>query len=652
MSDAPTSGRLGALRTIASLLLAVGSSPVWYLVPASPCIAQVTGSPTARSSKLSPPQARPFQGQIDLQVDATDTRHGIIKAHETIPVQTSGDLLLLYSEWETASHAPTVPVASLTGLLIAVDGHRIEWRRDPLDVHVFHVPVPMGARQVTMDLQYIADRGSMREGMLSVPWQRVLLYPAGWAARAIPVAVSLRVPDGLTVITSLDQELPGKNGLRFAPTSLDKLVDAPAYAARHVRVVDLASGDPQPIRLDILSDDPALLAIGDAEISKMRALAVQTRRLLGPAPYRHYDAIVTLDDGNGAGGIEHLEEGENVLPSHYFIDPARQLGNRDLIAHELVHAWNGRFRQPADLWTPTYNQPVAGSLLWVYEGQTEFWGRILAARAGLRSRQETLDKLALDAAIVANRPGRVWKSLADSTNDAIYMAGHHVGWRDWQRREDYYPEGVLLWLDVDARLRELSGGTRGLDDFAGHFFHVDRPDSPVSTYTFDDVCHTLDALAHEDWSGFLQKHLLTHDDADAMAGLARAGWRLAYATEPTETFRQYESENGGLDLTYSIGAVVDDDGRVTSVAWNGPAFVAGLAPGMRISAVANEPFSAAALRTAVAKTPETQLIITVGSGPSRQQLEITYRGGLRYPTLQRIDGTTDRLSALLAPRGQ
>ena len=588
----------------------------------------------AGSALSATPQDGAFRGSIELTVDATDTRRGIITTRETIPVQAAGDLVLLYPEGETASHAPTVPVASLTGLVIQVDGHRVEWRRDPFDVHMFHVPVPAGGRQVSLDLDYIADRGTMRDGMLSVPWQRLLLYPRGWSAQAIAVTASLHVPDGLAIISSLDRRTVDKGEVRFATTSLERLTP----------------GGSPPIRLDILADEAAATAIGDGEAETMRRLAAQTTIVFGPPPFRHYDAIVALDDARGAGGIEHLEEGENILPTRYFVDPAAQLGNRDLIAHELVHAWNGRFRQPVDLWTPTFNQPVGGSLLWVYEGQTEFWGRVLAARSGLRSRQETLDKLALDAALVANRPGRTWKSLADSTNDAIYMAGHRVGWRDWQRREDYYSEGVLLWLDVEARLRELSGGKRGLDDFAARFFRADQPYAAISTYSFADVCRTLDELAHDDWSGFLQKHLTTHDDADAMAGLARAGWRLVYTAEPTETFRQNEAENGGVDLTYSIGAIVDAGGRLDSVAWDGPAFRAGLVPGMRMTAIGDRPFSVDNLRLAVAKTKESPLIMVVETGPERQQLRIDYRGGLRYPRLERNTDAPDRLSALLVPR--
>lgn len=624
------------------------SAGLWVLAAGLIPLSAAWGQPVAPRSVASDP---PFRGMIDLAVDATDTDHAIIAAQETIPVQKAGDFVLLYPEWETASHAPTVPLAALTGLVVRIDGRRVEWRRDTFDPHVFHVPVPEGAARISLGFSYIADRASFRDAMLTVPWQRLLLYPAGWAVDAIPVQATLRLPADKTVFTALDRAAPDQPGvLRFAPTTLDRLADAPVLAARISRRIDLAPGATRPVWLDVVADDPANLAITDDELAGLRIMVRQAAHVFGPPPFRHYDAFVVLDDAQGAGGTEHLEEGENSLPARYFLEPSAQLMNRDLIAHELIHAWNGRFRQPDDLYRPTYNQPVGGSLLWVYEGQTEFWARVLAARSGQRSRQDTLDRLALDAASVASRPGRAWKSLADSGNDAIYMAGRRVAWRDWQRREDYYSEGVLLWLDVDARLRELSRGRRALDDFAAPFFRVTRPDGKVSPYDFAEICRVLAEVAPDDWPAFLHRHLDTHDDGEAMAGLRRAGWRLIYTSEPTETFRQNEAEGGGLDLTYSIGAVIDDDGRIATVAWDSPAFRAGLAPGLRIMAIAGAPYAREALRLAVAATPRQPLSMELAGGARRTTVTVAYRGGLRYPRIEPIPGQPDRLTPLLTPR--
>ncbi|RDI99398.1 M61 family peptidase [Dyella solisilvae] len=620
-------------------------------------IAQVGAGPIATPlpPALPTPMDAPFRGTIQLAVNATDTDHQIYSVHETIPVQTPGDTVLLYPEWETASHAPTATVAELAGLIVQVDGKPAEWARDPVDMHAFHVKVPNGASSITLDFQFLAPASAnlLRPDMAMVPWHRVLLYPAGWYVRNIPVTATLTLPRGLTPYTALAFETNDTDELRFQPVMLDRLVDAPVYAGRFTRRILLNGDAAKPVALDMLADAKEDLAIRPSEIELTKRLILQSQKTFGTAPYRHYDIMVTLSDvlspDGGGGGVEHLEEGENNLPAAYFTRAAEQLNNRDLIAHEYAHVWNGLWREPANLWSPTFNRPVDGSLLWVYEGQTEFWGRMMAARAGLRDHQQTLDKLAMDAANVARRSGRRWKDLQDSTNDAIYMAKRHIAWRDWQRREDYYPEGVLLWLDVDARLRELSHGKRSLDDFARLFFATDSTRS-TKTYTFQNVCDALNQVSPDDWAAFLNRHLLSHSTEDAIAGLARAGWKLTFNDTPTETFLQDEKGAGAINLDDSIGLQVGEDGRIQSVQWDSPAFQAGLSPGVRITDVGGEAFSTRALIGAVQSSPSKPISLSVKMGGNPRTVAIDYHGGLRYPHLERIDGTPDRLSDLLKAR--
>lgn len=647
-----------APRVVMSRCLSMGwIATALFALMTSAALAQVGSGPIAAfvPPSLPTPMDRPFHGTIELTVDATDTDHQIFSVHETIPVQSPGDTVLLYPEWETASHAPTATAVELAGLMVHVDGKPTDWTRDPVNMHAFHVDVPKDAKSVTLDFQFLSPASSnlLRPNLVIVPWQRVLLYPAGWYVRDIPIVAALTLPDQFTPYTALTSHIVDGRTLRFQPVTLEQLVDAPVYAGTFARRILLNDDAVSPVALDLLADAKADLAVTPREIKRMKALIAQSLNTFGTPPYRHYDAIVTLSDvlspDGSAGGVEHLEEGENNLPAGYFANASEQLNNLDLIAHEFVHAWNGRWRQPADLWSPTFNQPMGGSLLWMYEGQTEFWGRVLAARAGLRDRQQTLDKLALDAAVVANRTGRRWKDLQDSTNDAIYMAKHHVAWRDWQRREDYYPEGVLLWLDVDARLRELSHGERSLDDFARHFFVKGNAQS-ARTYTFQDICDALNKVAANDWAEFLKRHLHSHSADEAIAGLARAGWKLVYTDTPTETFRQDEEEAGDANLDYSIGLQIHANGTIQSVRWDSPAFRAGLSPGSKILEVNGHPFSTPVLLSAIRSAASQPLSIRADVNGNKRVMDLDYRGGLRYPHLERIVGTPDRLSSLLDAR--
>ncbi|MEK6398703.1 MAG: hypothetical protein V4734_11505, partial [Terriglobus sp.] len=604
--------------------------------------------------RIPAPADKPFRSLVQLNIDATDTSRGIIRITESIPVQSPGDMVLLYPEWETTSHSPTATAVELAGLQLQGDGHILQWHRDPFNVHAFHVTVPTGTQTLSLQFNYLPrDTSELRPAMIDIAWHRMLLYPAGWYARNLTVAASLRLPAHMQAFTSLHAvtttSTDGPVTLTYTPETLDRLVDAPVYAALHAQQLTLGTPNQDPVHLDVLADAESDLSTYPAIVTQLRALVVQTQAVFGPPPFSHYETLVSLsDDLRPGGGQEHREEGENNLPANFLTDYEHQLSNRDLIAHEYVHAWNGVYRQPKGLWSPTFNQPTDPSLLWVYEGQTEFWGRILAARSGMRTLQQTLDQLAIDAALVADRPGRAWKNLADGTLDALYMPGHSPRWRDWQRREDYYPEGVLLWLDVNAHLQELSNNQVGLDNFATRFFAAHGPTAPTSTYTFNDVVQTLHLLASDDWAAFLNQHLQTHDTRAVMAGLERSGWRLTYKPVPTEAFVQAEADAGVSDLSYSIGIQVRQNGTLRAVLWDGPAFQAGLAPGATITTVNDKPFKVSLLRDAITASAQHPIRLSVQSNGETRNITLPYAGPLRYPTLEPIPSSVDRLTPLLS----
>lgn len=601
-------------------------------------------------SETPTPQDRRFDGTIRLEVDASDLNRRVFRVRETIPVQTPGRTTLLYPAWEASSHARTLSAANLAGLMMFAGSQRLEWRRDALEMHAFHLNVPEGVDDITVEFQYVVRPGDgiLGPDLVAVPWQRLLLYPAGWYASNIPVQAAVRLPSGLHAVSSLRAEEASDGSLRYAVTTLDTLLDAPAIAARHVRTYDMGPAGQPAFRLSLLSDSGETPDLTDRDAADMRRMLRETHAVFGRAPYARFEAMVILSDAFPPGGIEHAGSAEIYLPADYFRDRSRQLNNLDLIVHEHVHAWNGRFRVPVGQWTPTPNTPIRNGMLWSYEGQTEFWGRVLAARSGLRTHQETLDKLALDAANIEAANGRAWKTLRDTTNDPLYMSGRAAVWPEWQRRKDYYTEGVLLWLEVDMMLRDGSGGRYGLDDLAAAFYSADLGPGP-HTYTFDDLCAALHRLVPIDWSKHLDERLDTHVPL-VLGGLGRAGWELVYDDTPTATFLQNEAEIGGYDVRHSIGMVVDTHGRVQSVIWNSPAFRAGIGPGAVLEAINGEAFSREALLSAIRKSVDRRVAVRIRQGGDRYDLEIDYDGGTRYPHLRRMRDRPDRLTRLLTSR--
>jgi predicted metalloprotease with PDZ domain len=603
------------------------------------------------------PQDIAFPGVLTLEVDATDTQRRIFSVRETIPVARAGPTTLLYPAWIPGNHAPRGQLERVAGLVIRGGGKVIPWVRDPVDVFAFHLDVPQGVASLEVEFDYTSptanDQGRvvMTPEMLNLQWFSVALYPAGYFVRRIPVDASVRLPEGWKFGTALEVAAASAGVTRFKQVSFETLVDSPIFAGRYFRQIDLDPGAAAPVRLDIVADSPELLEATPDQLARHRELIQQAHKLYGSHHYDHYDFLVSLSDRMGGIGVEHHRSSEDGTIPDYFTDWSATPSARDLLPHEYTHSWNGKFRRPADLWTANYDVPMRGSLLWVYEGQTQYWGFVLAGRSGLLSRQEALDALAATAATYESRVGRQWRPLEDTTNDPVIAARRPQPWTSWQRSEDYYSEGQLIWLDVDTLIRERSGGKRSLDDFAKAFFGVqDGSWTPVA-YTFDDVVAALNKVEPYDWATFL------HERVDGVAvkppldGLARGGWRLVYTEESTAYFKSAEARRRQVDLSYSIGVTLSRDGELTGVQWESPAFKAGLTVGGKVLAVNGIAYDNELLKTAItAAKAGGPISLIVKTGDHFRTVQIDYRGGLRYPRLERIPGAPDRLGAIYAPR--
>jgi predicted metalloprotease with PDZ domain len=477
-----------------------------------------------------------------------------------------------------------------------------------------------------------------------------VLYPAGHYARRITFEPAVRLPDGWELTTQLDVASRRGSTIRFAPVDLEVLIDSPILAGRTFRRFELGSIGGAPVHLDVVADSAKSLDAAPAAIEAHRRLVAEADRLFGPPPFRRYGFMLGLTREMGDIGTEHLASSENTRSPDYLED----WGGNALLAHELAHAWNGKARRPRDLWTPDFNLPMRNSMLWFYEGQTQFWGFVLAARAGFMTRDEVMGVFARLAAYHERQPGRRWRPLIDTGNDAImtrYLVAEPS--RSWHRAlQDSYGEADLIWLEADGVIRELSRERRGLDDFARTFFSGGgrRP----SLYDRRDVVAALAAVQPYDWATFLRARVDSAAPAAPAAWLRKSGYRLVFTDTPTAAFASHERRSNRVDLGSSLGLVLRAGaaGEVTEGIWGSPAFDEGIVVGATILAVNDSGYDAGRLRAAVRQnlgggSPITLLVRNRGR---ERRVTIDYRGGLRFPRLERVDGVPDRLGALLAPR--
>jgi predicted metalloprotease with PDZ domain len=606
------------------------------------------------------PQDTKYPGTVSIHVDASDTAQGIFRVHESIPV-TAGALTLLYPQWIPGDHSPTGPVNMLAGLKLTANGKPLAWKREKYNVYAFHVDVPEGVSSIDADFQYLSGRTDsegfdITDRMMDMEWSKVSLYPAGYYTRGITYAPSITLPHSWQLGTALETASQSGDVVTFKPVTFNNLVDSPIYAGQYFKRVDLSPSGDAPVYMDLVADAPKYLEMSADQLKVHRALVTQALKLFGSHHYDHYDFLFSLSDVMGGNGTEHHQSSEDGLDADYFTSWKDAAPGRDLLAHEYTHSWNGKFRRPADLWTPNFNVPMGDSLLWVYEGQTEYWGFVLTARSGMWSPQQFRDALAMTAANYdRNRVGFQWRTLEDTTNDPTIARRSSLPYRSWQMSEEYYSGGQMMWLEVDAKLRALTHDKRSLDDFARAFFGVDNGSYVTKTYTFDDVVASLNGVAPYDWAKFLRERVDVLNPP-LENGLAATGWKLVYTDQESDYEQQYNSRSQPsrhlYNFTWSLGLTMNDKGEINDVRWNGPAFKAGVTTGATMVAVNGQDYSKDVLKDAIAAAKNSkapiQLLMKYQGGV--RTVSVDYHDGLQYPHLVRVEGTPDYLSEIIAAK--
>ena len=594
-------------------------------------------------------------GTILLEIDATDTPRGVYRVTETIPVVAGKrELTLLFPQWLPGNHSPRGPLAELVALSFEAGGQKLEWKRDTIEVNAFHVTLPPGVRAVTAKfihtspLQTSEGRITMTPTMLNLQWEKMSLYPAGHYVRQIRIKPTVKLPLGWGAATALDGGVQAGQSWTWAATDYETLVDSPIFAGANFRKWDLG----QRVTLNVVADKAEQLAAKPEQIGLYRNLVSEARLAFGANHFDHYEFLLAVSDKIGGIGLEHHRSSENQLEPDSFTAWDKNEFDRGLLPHEYSHSWSGKFRRPARLWTPDYRQPMQGDLLWAYEGQDQFWGLVLSARSGLQSKEMVLGQLANWAGNYAVQPGRQWRSVEDTGNDPVFAARKPKPYPSMARSEDYYTEGALIWLEADQLIRARSGGTKSIDDYAKLFFGMRDGDWGELTFELPDIAAALNAVMPYDWQTFLDTRINRPGQPAPLRGIEAGGYQLVWKDEPNVYDKARMTDAKVLSLTYSIGLTIDKDNKVAATQWDSPAFNAGIVTGAKILAVNGMTYDADGLKAAItaAKTG-APLVLLVQRGDRFDAVSIEYRGGLRYPWLERSAGAKGPggLDLLLAP---
>jgi predicted metalloprotease with PDZ domain len=608
-------------------------------------------------------QAQENPSTIRLDVDATTISKKILNAREAFPVASplAHTIDLVYPKWIPGNHGPTGPIADLVNLRFTAGGKVVDWLRDPVDMYRFHIPVPAGTNLLIAEFSLVGAYLSGNDfgpGNTSTPvqgdvnWDQLVLYPADTIADQVTIAASIKLPDGWSYATALPHPSPQGGAIHFDAVSLTTLIDSPLMCGSIMREFDITpKGVSQRHLIDLFEQSPEGLNVPAERIAAFRNLVSEAGALFRSRHYASYHFLVEAQT-ESSDGLEHHQSSDDQIPQLGMVSASYSAEAGTLLAHEMIHSWNGKFRRPAGLATPDYQQPMVGDLLWVYEGLTSYWAEVLATRSGLETGAQVKDRLALFQAEMDTRTGRAWRNLQDVSRSAqlLYSAGQQ--WTILRRSTDYYREGPLLWLQVDSILREKSKGARSLDTFAAGFFGPPDGAVMVKPYTYEDLIAALNGVAPFDWDGLLKGNLLAVRPQPVSPGLEAAGWKVVYSDEPNQAVIDAEATSQQADLSTSIGLVIDQDGTIVDIVPDSAAGRAGLAPAMKLMGVNHRVYTADLLRQALVNaetTPQAINLLTLTEG-YYAEYSVDYHQGLRSPHLSPIAGKPDLLAKILQPR--
>lgn len=595
---------------------------------------------------------------IRLAVDARSAPQKILHVAEEIPVHP-GALTLLYPEWIPGEHAPDGPITDLAGLQFFANGNRLAWRRDLVDMFAFHLEIPAGVETLKTTFDFLLSApasgfsaGASATAQLDVlSWNQVLLYPKGFAVRDLTFEPSLRVPTDWKYGTALPVKREENGEITFKPVPLNTLVDSPVLTGRYFRAIQLTPRQTPSHEIDMAADSAEALEMPEETQAEYRRLMAEAGALFGTRHYRDYHFLLTLSDNVAHFGLEHHESSDDRVDERTMIDPSLRIDNADLLPHEFTHSWNGKFRRPAGLATSDYNTPMKGDLLWVYEGLTQYLSQVLAARSGLWSPEEMRERLASTAAMLDHQTGREWRSLQDTADAAQLLYFAAPQWANWRRSTDYYDEGTLIWLDVDTTIRKITGDKKSLNDFCRLFHGGPGGEPELKTYMFEDVVAALNEVAPYNWTKFLRERLDYVGPHAPLGGIENGGYTMVYNSTPNEMMLISEADARDLDLTNSIGLVVEEEGTIRDVIHGMIAYNSGIGPGMRIQAVNGRGWSLETMRRAVADSTKNSkpIKLLIANGDSVETYTLDYHDGLRYPHLERQNGVSDYLDEIIQP---
>ena len=377
----------------------------------------------------------------------------------------------------------------------------------------------------------------------------VLLWADGLEER--PVRVVFEPPTGADwkVATQL---FPTDEPFVFTAPNLQYLLDSPTelsdFELRSFEVPDPSASSPsnRPSFRVAVHHDAAPDAL-DPYVAAIEAIVRETVMVFGELPAFDTDTYTFIVDYlpyANSDGMEHRNSA--ILTSGSRLDePGQQTALLLTAAHEFFHVWNVERIRPRSLEPFDFTDTNVSGELWLAEGFTNYYGKLVMARAGLTDAESAASSIGRTLNAVISGPGRRINSAVNMSRLAPFTDAASAIDRTNFRNTfiSYYTWGEAIALGLDLTLRVRSGGSMTLDDYMRALWRefgkpggsvvgaVDRP------YTQSDTRALLaEVSGDQDFANdFFDRFIEGHEVVDYAGLLAHAGLvlRPVFPGQPT-----------------------------------------------------------------------------------------------------------------------
>lgn len=340
-------------------------------------------------------------------------------------------------------------------------------------------PINYGVDKESPSAPIIRDNYFQFIGMMA------LIFPVGIEKSEVSfdLALSWHMPSNFRIFNSYGEAL----GTQRVSSNYDKLRDSLFIGGSNLRV-HTADVRGQPVNITM---EGQFKKITDADFNNVVTRLLDEQRETwndDDFPYFlvHFFARISPCNGGTLLGTAHPSSFRAVFPDECEFQPAM----KQLISHELMHMWIGKKIKVGQA-----EGHYDGK--WFTEGWTDYFGRVLAYRAGVLTEDEYF--------LTLNRQLERYY-LTDEKNTTLRELVNRIYRRNKSNKELEavpYQQGEIMAIRLNKTIKEDTSFKNSLDDVVRAMLQEAQNAGGVKNFSVEEIAQNVDIYA----PGALQKEM-------------------------------------------------------------------------------------------------------------------------------------------------